>query len=96
MGLELVELVMDCEDEFGISIPDAAVSDVRTVGEFFDIVLTLIRSTGKPELRHRPDLEEYAWDRVCSICGRLFLRMIQKDVTVITRSTRFIEDLGSG
>jgi hypothetical protein len=91
MGLEFVELVMDCEDEFGISIPDAAVGKVRTVGEFFDLILALIRSSGKPELRQRPDLEQYSWDRVRYFCIRP-----QKDFEFITRSTRFIEDLGYG
>ncbi len=91
MGLEMVELVMDCEDEFGISIPSAAVSDVRTVGQFFDLVLMLIRSSGKPELRERLDLEQYVWDRVCYFSLRQ-----QKDLKSVTRSTRFMEDLGYG
>lgn len=91
MGLEMVELVMDCEDEFGISIPDAAVSEIETVGQFFDLVLALTHSGGKPELRQRPDLKKYAWDRVRYFCVRP-----QKDFAFITRSTRFIEDLGYG
>ena len=91
MGLEMVELVLDCEDEFGISMPDAAASKVSTVGQFFDLVLALIRSTGKAELRERPDLEQYAWDRVRHFCVRP-----QKEFGFISRSTRFIEDLGYG
>ena len=91
MGLEMVELVMDCEDEFGISIPDKAAGEVRTVGQFFDLVLALTRSDGKPELRQRPDLEQYAWDRMRCFCVRP-----QKQCAFITRSTRFIEDLGYG
>jgi hypothetical protein len=87
----MVELVMDCEAEFGISIPDEAAGDVKTVGQFFDVVLALARSHGKPELRQRPDLEQYAWDRVRQFCvGR------HKDFAFITRSTRFLEDLGFG
>ena len=66
----MVELVMDCEDEFGISIPDEAGGEVRTVGQFFDRVLALTRSNGKPGLRQRPDLEQYAWDRVRYFCVR--------------------------
>lgn len=91
MGLEMVELVMDCEEEFGISIPDSAASDIRTVGEFFDLIVSLTRTEGKPELRLRPDLEAYAWDRVRFFCVRP-----QKDFSFIQRSTRFREDLGHG
>lgn len=91
MGLEIVELVMDCEDEFGILIPDEAAGEVRTVGQFYDLVLALTRSHGKPGLRQRADLEQYAWDRVRNFCVRP-----QEDLASITRSTRFIEDLGYG
>ena len=91
MGLEMVELVMECEDEFGVSIPDAAAGEIKTVGQFFDLVLALTRSSGKPGLRERPDLEQYAWDRVRYFCVRP-----QKDFAFINRSTRFVEDLGYG
>jgi hypothetical protein len=91
VGLEMVELVMDCEDEFGIKIPDEAAGDVRTVGQFFDLVLALTRSNGKPELRQRPHLEQYVWDRVRYFCVRP-----AKEFGFITRSTRFVEDLGYG
>jgi hypothetical protein len=87
----MVELVMDCEDEFGIKIPDEAAGNVNTVGDFFDLVLSLTRNNGKPELRQRADLEQHAWDRVRYFCVRP-----QKEYGFITRSTRFIEDLGYG
>lgn len=93
MGLEMVELVVDCEAEFGISIPDAAAAGVRTVGQFSDLVVALVRSGGKPELRQRPDLEQYAWDRVRHFCVR---PVSQDDFAFVTRSTRFVEDLGYG
>lgn len=38
MGLELVEIVMDVEETFGISLPDARMSAIRTVGEFCDCI----------------------------------------------------------
>ena len=87
----MVELVMSCEHAFGISIPDAAAGDLTTVGEFFDLVLALTRATGKPELRQRPDLDQYVWDRVRALCA-----LPRKDWQWITLSTRFIQDLGYG
>lgn len=39
MGLETVEIILDTEERFGIEIPDDEASQVRTVGEFYDLVL---------------------------------------------------------
>lgn len=41
MGLDGVELVMECEDEFGISIPDAEASHVRTVADLHGVIMRL-------------------------------------------------------
>ena len=56
MGLEQVELVMEVEDELGISI-DADVDDgqsANTVGAFYDLVLQIIRADPQSELARRP------------------------------------------
>lgn len=39
MGLDSVELVLRIEDEFSISLPDDEVSNVKTVGDLYDLVL---------------------------------------------------------
>src|ERR1051325_3146166 len=38
MGLDMVELVMDVETEFGINLPDQRLQNVRTVGDLTDCV----------------------------------------------------------
>lgn len=38
-SLDVVELVMALEEEFGISVPEDELKDVTTVGEAFDIVV---------------------------------------------------------
>lgn len=40
MGLDAVELVMELEDEFGISIPDDVAVYTRTLGQMHDYLLT--------------------------------------------------------
>lgn len=42
MGLDTVELVMEVEDSFGISIDDADAPGISTVGQLFDYVLERI------------------------------------------------------
>lgn len=40
MGLDAVELVMRTEDEFGITLTDDEAGSIRTVGDFYQIVLS--------------------------------------------------------
>ena len=42
MGMESVELVMEAEDEFGINIPDSEAEKTVTVGQFVDLVYSLL------------------------------------------------------
>ena len=37
-SLDLVELVMDLEDRYGIEIPDEQLAEVKTVGQIIEIV----------------------------------------------------------
>src|SRR5262245_24837058 len=42
MGLDGVELVMECEKTFGISIPDEDASNTRTMGDLLALIKKLI------------------------------------------------------
>lgn len=37
-SLDLVELVMDLEERYGIEIPDEQLAEVKTVGQIIDII----------------------------------------------------------
>ncbi|MBP1576096.1 MAG: acyl carrier protein [Oscillospiraceae bacterium] len=37
-SLDVVEVIMSLEDEFGIEVPDEAVKDVRTVGDVVNYI----------------------------------------------------------
>lgn len=37
-SLDLVELVMDLEDKYGVEIPDEQLAEVKTVGQIVEIV----------------------------------------------------------
>jgi len=93
MGLEIVELVMKVEDEFGVRIPDDVAGAVHTVGQLYDYLLTAIRTHGKGELRARPDLDALVWRRLCEMCAALAVGVKAPDVK---RETRFIQDLSFG
>lgn len=42
MGLDIVELVMQVESVFGIEIPDADASKLRTVGDLYDYLVRAV------------------------------------------------------
>ena len=60
MGLETVEIVMDAEETFGISLPDARMSEIRTVGEFCDCITGVLSRDYK-----EAGLADKMFDRVC-------------------------------
>ena len=48
-SLDLVELVMELEEEFGITIPEEEADKVRTVGDVIDHIKAALNSADKGE-----------------------------------------------
>lgn len=48
-SLDLVELVMELEEEFGITIPEEEADKVRTVGDVIDHIKIALNSSEKGE-----------------------------------------------
>ena len=46
-SLDTVELVMEFEDEFDMSIPDEEAEKIQTVGAAIDYIINIIQSKGK-------------------------------------------------
>jgi acyl carrier protein len=92
VGLDDVELIMEAEDEFGVTLPDDFLVHAATVGEFYDAILPLVRAGGKAELRARQDLATYLWERVRALAAE----QARVPPESLSRETRFVEDLGLG
>ena len=45
MGLEMVEITMDVEDHFGISLPDVDAGNIKTYGDLVDLVAEIVAQT---------------------------------------------------
>ncbi len=63
-SLDLVELALALETEFGISMSEATLDDVRTYGELADAVCALARLRREVELRNETTREPLIWARV--------------------------------
>lgn len=48
MGLEMVEIAMDLEDRFTVSLPDSRVGDCRTYGDLLDLLVDVVADSDSP------------------------------------------------
>lgn len=84
MGLDTVELVMQVEKTFAITIPDHEAEKMVTVGALHDFVTQAVKADGR-------ELDaDHVWDQITEI--------LTEDYGVprakITRDAGFIRDLG--
>jgi len=86
MGLDTVEILMDIENEFEISIPDHVASNSLTVGDTHRIILDML--VAKRAVRSA-ELENQAWDRLVKIVTEA-MRMKPEDVRP---ESRWIPDI---
>jgi hypothetical protein len=84
VGLDTVELVIDVENAFGISIPDTDAGGLYTVGDLQQYVVAARAQMG------RPLTPEDVWSQLCDILEHGYA--IQRKA--ITTQARIVTDLG--
>ena len=76
MGMDAVQILMDCQEAFGIDIPDEAIN-LPTIGEFSDYVA-----------RRMPDKEPtVVWEQVREIASQTLITPIDQ----IRRDSRWTD-----
>jgi len=85
MGLDTVELVMEFEDAFALTIPDEDASEMQTIG---DVTAWLCEQLA---LEGRPRSHKTVFDQVCLITREQV--GVPKDWE-LTEATSFVNDLG--
>lgn len=89
MGLDIVELVMDVEDHFGISISDTEGQRIRTVGDLVSLIQSRIEAA---HLATCPTLSSFLCLRSCAreitSNGQLRIRTKTRIVDVLLPSQR--------
>lgn len=82
MGIDIVELVMEAEEEFEIQIPDQIAAGVTTAGELSELIRQRLAARGLPELD--------PWPRV----QRLISEQLGVALENVTPNSHFVRDLG--
>lgn len=82
MGIDIVELVMEAEEEFEIQIPDQIAAGVATAGELSDLIRQRLAERGLPDLD--------PWPRVQSLLSE----QLGVPIENITPDSHFVRDLG--
>lgn len=86
MGLDGVEIVMEVEQEFGVTLGDAEVAGVRTVGDLVELVASKAPTNAPGQPRSRTDIVETV--------RRIVGNQMGVEYQWMPMETRFIEDLG--
>ena len=84
MGMDLVELAMEIEEEFAIAIPDNVAATLGTLGQIRDCVVQTLVARGEV-----PD-EADVWDRV----KRVVAHQSGVAAATLTPETHVVDDLG--
>ena len=104
MGLDVVELVMECERKFDISLEDWKLERMRTVGDLFELICEQLKlpfvaepSQAVPEISSDVVSQLGGWTRrsVWSKLVRVCTNQLQVDEDEVKYNASFSEDLGA-
>jgi len=85
MGLDLVEMIMSVEEHFGVSIPDAEASKLRTTRDIVDYL--------SGQLIDRESHTSWTRDQLRNEVRTIVMRAL--GLETLSDDARFIEDLGT-
>lgn len=91
MGLDPVELVIELEDEFKITISDARAEKCETVGQVYDMVLELLAAKFGGQGEDWEAVKAHVWKRVVQLSHD---HVPDFPIELIARDTHYIHDLG--
>jgi len=104
MGLDVVELVMQCEESFDVKLETDRLESMRTVGDLFELIceqLNLPPASDAPRPASRmlipvaSPLEEWTRDAVWFKLVQICVDQLQVDPQEVTYSATIVDDLGA-
>jgi hypothetical protein len=104
MGLDIVELVMRCEEEFEVQLEDWKLGQMRTVGDLFEIICEQLRlpfgkDTPTPKISDEipfagAPLSSWTRDAVWSKLVELCVDQLGLKRDEVQYMAKFMDDLG--
>ncbi len=88
MGLDLVEIVIEAEDEFGVPIDHDKVP--LLVGELYDATLEALSQNRPERFKADPDYPEKVWEQLKA----LIVEQLGVESGAVTKTANFVVDLG--
>jgi acyl carrier protein len=105
MGLDVVELVMQCEEKFEVKLEDWRLERMQTVGDLFELICEQLQLRWGPDVPRpvgrtfipRLSKPEEGWDRdaVWTRLVQVVVDQLQVDVDEVKYSASFQNDLGA-
>jgi len=103
MGLEMVEIIMEVEETFGIQIPDDETAEVVTPGDLYDLIVQRLRTRDSVQSSveqdyGRPDMRSITWDEdhLWAKLQQIIADVLGIQAADVTREAHFLRDLGCG
>ena len=90
MGLDGVEIVLEVEDAFSISVPDDEGGEVRTVSNLVDLVIRRLRDSDDPPVIDDAALRPMILENIRGI----IVDQMAIDPERVTPEANLVEDLG--
>ena len=104
MGLDVVELVMRCEESFDVKLETDRLESMRTVGDLFELIrerLNLPPASDAPRPASRMFIpvasppEQWTRDGVWFKLVQICVDQLQVEPEEVTYSATFVDDLGA-
>jgi acyl carrier protein len=105
LGLDIVEVVLRCEESFEVKLDPARLDQMRTVGDLFEIVCgglnipggsAMPSPTGESTLtRTAVPAERWTRDKVWLKLVHICVDQLQVNPEEVTYAASFVEDLGA-
>jgi len=90
MGLDIYELVLEVEEEFGVKIPNADMQRIESVGDLFDVTVKNLREQQPERFASSPRCEDEVWERLKA----LLVDQLALNPEQVVKPARFFDELG--
>jgi hypothetical protein len=89
-GLEIYWVVKEAEEEFNVTIADAIVDKIESVGDLFNAVLTELRANQPKLFEDDPEYSDEIWEKLKA----LLVHQLGLKPEQVVKAARFYQDLG--